>query len=200
MEKLLRLHITCLVGCSIFLGSPSSYAQLPNAASSAVRPASEAELDKLKLEQEALFGKLKQQVEDLPASTPQREQKLRQLAAIERRIYEETRVRYVSPLTTGLWSGYRDDVRRRVEQYGTTHFPTVDGHKLYGRLVLNLTIDEAGRPVSAEIVRSSGSTLLDQQAMAIARSAGPFAAFDEARRKDAVRVVITESFNFAHVD
>ena len=151
-------------------------------------------------EQESLFSKLKQQVADLPADYPQREQKLRQLAAIEKRIYEESHVRYISRQTTGLWSGYRDAVRHRLEQYGTEHFPRADGHKLFGRLVLNLTVDQTGCMVKAEVVRSSGSTLLDQQALEIAGAAGPFAPFDDAMRKDAMRVVLTESFDFAHVD
>ncbi len=187
-----------LFGWSVFIAPASVYAQVPDAASAAPRLAEEAELVKLKAEQESLFAKVKQQAEDLPASTPQREQKLKQLAAIEQRIYEETRVRYVSPRTTGLWSGFRDDVRHRVEQYGTEHFPSADGHKLYGRLVMNLTVDEAGRVVATEIVRSSGNPLLDHEAMVVAREAGPFARFNAAMRKDAVRVVITESFNFAH--
>jgi periplasmic protein TonB len=93
---------------------------------------------------------------------------------------------------------YEAAVNRRVEEQGARHYPSVDGRKLYGHLVVNLTIDRDGRVLGVEVARSSGNPLLDQQAVEIARDAGPFAPFDEAMRRDADQVVITAPFNFFH--
>ena len=42
-----------------------------------------------------------------------------------------------------------------AEERGTADFPTQNGRKLYGELLMNLTIDASGRIVDAEVVQSS---------------------------------------------
>src|SRR5205085_10496698 len=93
-----------------------------------------------------------------PLATPQereqeerRQQKLRYLAEIEKRINEENarpRRRYISPATREeIYAVYYDKLRHRIEDKGTANFPTLNGHKLYGELTVNLTIDARGHIV-----------------------------------------------------
>jgi protein TonB len=146
-----------------------------------------------------------------PAQTPaereqeeHRQQKLRNLAEIEKRINEENsrpRRRYISPATREeVYAVYYDALRHRIEAKGTANFPTINGHKLYGELTMNLTIDANGRVVEAEIERSSNSRWLDQRALAIARAAGPFGHFSDDMRRKADQIVVTSRFRFTKSD
>jgi protein TonB len=133
-----------------------------------------------------------------------RQQKLRMLAEIEKRINEENarpRKRYISPATREeAYAVYYDGLRHKIEARGTRDFPALNGRKLYGELTMNLTIDNAGRVIEAEVLRSSGSRALDGRAIAIARAAGPFGNFSEAMRKQADQIVITSRFRFTRND
>lgn len=132
-----------------------------------------------------------------------REEKRRQLtqllAAIEKRIQEQNakpKKRYVSPSTREVpYALYYDNLRRRIEDKGTENFPALAGNKLYGELVMSITVDRMGRIVDTQVERSSGNTTLDRQAMAIVRSAGPFGPFtsDMARNED---IVVISQFKF----
>lgn len=146
-----------------------------------------------------------------PMMTPQesdqeerRQQKLRDLAEIEKRINVENsrpRRRYISPATREeVYAVYYDALRHRIEDRGTRDFPTINGHKLYGELTMNLTIDANGRVVEAEIERSSSSRWLDQRALAIARASGPFGHFSDDMRRSADQIVVTSRFRFTKSD
>ena len=174
--------------------SPSvAAAQTPSMASSS---ASVADVAKMQAELDRLLEALRQQVASLPQGSPERAEKARQLAGIEKQLRDQSRVRYVSPGTQGRWKAYDAAVSRRVEQQGEAHWPTVNGQKLYGRLVLNLTIDRDGHVIRVEVVHGSGKAALDQLATNIALDAGPYEAFDDAMLKDADQVVVTAPFNF----
>jgi TonB family protein len=54
---------------------------------------------------------------------------------------------------------------------GHGKFPE-NGKKLYGELVMILTVNHDGRVLSTEIVQGSGNRMLDTRAEAIARAAG----------------------------
>lgn len=142
-----------------------------------------------------------------PADHPEaraREEKRRQmaklLAEIERRINEENarpRKRYVSPATREeAYALYYDALRRRIEERGTRNFPELAGQKLYGELTIAITVNHDGRPLSAEVVESSGQLALDRRAIGIAQAAGPFGRFSEAMRKRADQIVVVSRFRF----
>ena len=95
-----------------------------------------------------------------------------------------------------MYAIYYDALRRRIEARGTRDFPEYRGRKLYGELTMNVTIDNRGRVVDAEIVRRSGDPRLDQRALAIVRAAAPFGNFSPAMRKQADQIVITSRFRF----
>ena len=133
-----------------------------------------------------------------------RQHKLQLLAVIEKRINEENsrpRRRYISPATREeVYAVYYDKLRHRIEDRGTANFPTLNGHKLYGELTVNLTIDERGRIVESEIVRSSNSRFLDQRALAIANAAAPFGNFSDDMKRKADQIVVTSRFRFTKSD
>jgi protein TonB len=171
-------------------------------------------IEQLQQEQQQLLAQLRREIASLPPPDPQRDagdptesereerrrQLLRQLAEIEKRVNEENarpKKRYISPATREeIYALYYDALRRRIEDRGTRDFPEYQGRKLYGELVMNVTVDALGRVVEAEIVRRSSSRVLDAQAMAIVRAAAPFGPFSAAMRAQADQIVVTSRFRF----
>lgn len=143
-------------------------------------------------EQMQLLAQVRQRIAQMPqidpnqaAGNPDRqaqEERRRQLsqvlAEIEKRINEENarpKRRFISPATRESASAmYYDALRQKIERRGTTSFPQQGGQKLYGQLIMQLTVDTSGRVLEAEIVQGSGNLALDRQAIAIATASGPF--------------------------
>jgi protein TonB len=115
-----------------------------------------------------------------PAVERQRQQLINLLAQIEKRIQEENarpRKRYISPSTQEInYALYYDQLRRKIEERGTLFFPELQGQKLYGSLIMVITIGLSGQLVSAEVSHSSGNAILDIQAKNIVKGAAPFGA------------------------
>nr|WP_145550810.1 TonB family protein [Variovorax boronicumulans] len=130
-----------------------------------------------------------------------RRQLLQHLAEIERRIEIENarpKRRVVSPSTREeVYAVYYDTLRRKVEERGTQNFPEHNGRKLYGELVMIITVDHRGQVLSTEVAESSGNRLLDQRAQAIARAAGPYGGFTPAMRMQADQILVVSRFRFA---
>ena len=122
------------------------------------------------------------------------------LAEIEKRINEENarpKKRYISPAAREeVYALYYDGYRRKVEDRGTRNFPESNGKKLYGELIMNVTIDAAGRVLDTEIVQPSSSKVLDRRAIAIVKAAAPFGPFSAAMRRSADQLVVTSRFKF----
>jgi protein TonB len=141
---------------------------------------------------------------DARAQEERRRQLIRMLAEIEKRVNEENarpKKRYISPATREeVYALYYDQLRRKIEDRGTRNFPEHNGHKLYGELTMNVTIDAAGNVVETEIVRGSASALLDRRALAIVQAAAPFGPFTGAMRRKADQLVITSRFRFTRDD
>ena len=133
-----------------------------------------------------------------------RRQLIQLLAEIEKRVNEENarpKKRYISPATReAVYAQYYDQLRRRIEERGTTHFPEQSGQKLYGELTMNVTVDAAGRVIDTDVVRPSSSRALDLQAIAIVRAAAPFGPFTAKMRAQADQLVITSRFRFTRED
>ena len=129
-----------------------------------------------------------------------RRQLIELLAEIEKRINEENarpKKRYISPATREeVYALYYDQLRRKIEDRGTRNFPENQGKKLYGELTMNVTVDSEGRVVETEVVRGSGSKVLDRRAVAIVTAAAPYGRFNPAMRKNADQLVITSRFRF----
>ncbi len=176
---------------------------------------SRRQIETLKMQQMMLLSVLKQELADLQqqeagdsprgsrevAQEQRRRQLSRQLAAIEQRVQATqgaVRKRYISPATEETpYAVYYDKLRRAIELKGTQHFPEALGQKLYGRLIMVITIDSQGQLLSTELAESSGNPLLDERAIAIVRSTAPFDAFSTRMRRQADQIVVVSSFRFA---
>ena len=173
-------------------------------------------MDHMLEQQTQLLAQVRQQLAILPQPDPrkasessaqeQQEERRRQLvkllAEIEKRINEENarpRKRYISPATREeAYAIYYDGLRRKVEDKGTQNFPEQGGKKLYGELIMILTVNHDGRVLETEVVQGSGNRLLDRRAEAIARAAGPFGHFGPAMRAKADQIAVVSRFKFTH--
>lgn len=138
------------------------------------------------------------------AQEEKRKQLSNLLAEIEKRINEENarpKKRYISPATReAVYAVYYDELRRKIEQKGTTNFPETAGKKLYGELTMTMTVNFDGQVLDTEIIQTSGIPQLDRRAQSIARSAGPFSRFNKAMRSGGEQIVLVSHFNFARDD
>lgn len=175
-------------------------------------------IEQLQEQQQVILTQIRRDIAAMPVPDPHkasmtpaerqteelRQQKLRQLAVIEKQINEQNarpRRRYISPSTREeVYAVYYDKLRQRIEDKGTANFPTLNGHKLYGELTVNLVIDARGRVVESEVVHSSNSRFLDQRALAIAQAAAPFGAFSDDMRRKADQIVVTSRFRFTKTE
>ena len=179
---------------------------------------SRKQIEKLQETQTQLLTQIRRELALLPAPDPLRDQgspdehaqeeKRRQLiqllAEIEKRVNDENarpKKRYISPATREeVYAIYYDQLRRKIEERGTRNFPEYQGRKLYGELTMNVTVDAQGRVIDTEIVRPSGSGVLDKRAVAIVRAASPFGVFSAAMRRKADQLVVTSRFRFTRDD
>ncbi len=172
------------------------------------------QMDRMLEQQTQMLAQVRQALAQMPVPDPRapsdegqqqtQEQKRlhlqKLLAEIERRIQEENarpRKRYISPATREeVYAVYYDALRRKVEDKGTQSFPEYQGRKLYGELVMVLTVNFDGQVLDTEIAQSSGNRQLDRRAEAIARAAGPFGAFGPAMRARADQIAVVSRFRF----
>ena len=171
-------------------------------------------LDAMQEQQSQLLAQLRKQLATMPEPDPRkasqsadqaneqekRRQLVKLLAEIEKRINEENarpKKRFVSPSTREeVYAVYYDALRRKVEDKGTQNFPEQGGKKLYGELIMILTVNHDGRVLATEVVQGSGNRLLDRRAEAIARAAGPFGHFGPAMRAKADQIAVVSRFKF----
>ena len=128
---------------------------------------------------------------------------VKMLAEIEKRINEENarpKKRYISPATREeVYAIYYDELRRKIEDRGTSNFPEAAGRKLYGELTMVITINHTGEVLSTEVVQSSGNRTLDRRAQAIVRGLA-FGRFNDAMRRRADQIVVVSRFRFTRED
>lgn len=188
---------------------PSATVELGDSADEARR-----QIQQLQEQQQQILAEIRRELALLPPPDPardsgtpeereqeeRRKQLLRQLASIEKRINEENarpKKRYISPATQeAVYALYYDNLRRKIEERGTRDFPEFQGKRLYGELVMNITVDGQGRVVEADVINRSKSRNLDRRAVAIVQAAAPFGPFTAAMRKEADQIVVTSRFRF----
>lgn len=93
---------------------------------------------------------------------------------------------------------YVEDWRIKVERIGTLNYPEAAKGKLYGTLVLSVTIKSDGEVDKVEINRSSGHKILDDAARRIVFMAGPYAPFPPSIQRDTDLLEITRSWSFTN--
>ncbi len=96
---------------------------------------------------------------------------------------------------------YVDDWRIKVERVGNLNYPDeARRQKIYGSLVLTVSIRADGTVENVEINRSSGQKVLDAAAIRILQLASPFAQFSEEMRKKVDILSITRTWTFTRSD
>ncbi|MDD2743170.1 MAG: TonB family protein [Rhodocyclaceae bacterium] len=95
---------------------------------------------------------------------------------------------------------YIEDWRQKIERVGTLNYPNSARGKLYGSLLLTVTIMADGQVSRIEINRSSGHKTLDDSARRIVQMAAPYAAFPPNIRRDTDVLEITRTWHFTQGD
>jgi protein TonB len=111
------------------------------------------------------------------------------------------RKRFVGARTIGIVEAqYVEDWRIKVERVGTLNYPSAAKGRLYGNLMLTVTIAKDGNIESVEINRSSGHKVLDEAARRIVTMAGPYPPFTPEMLKKFEILVITRNWSFTSGD
>ena len=149
-------------------------------------------IEQMQQEQRQLLSQMKDELAALPPPQPRskaeteamraederRRQLTKLLAEIDKRVREENarpKKRYISPATMKSADAmYYSQFRTQVERAGTAHFPSVNGQKIYGSMVMEVWINPQGKVIDTIITRTSGNKQLDKRARAIVMNAGPF--------------------------
>ena len=96
---------------------------------------------------------------------------------------------------------YVEDWRLKVERIGNLNYPeAARAQKLYGSLLLTVSIRADGSIESVEVNRSSGRKILDLAAMKIVEMAAPYAPFPPDIKRDTDILHITRTWTFARGD
>lgn len=90
----------------------------------------------------------------------------------------------------------------RVERYGNVNYPPEARGKMYGDLILSVSLNQDGSIYNNEInlMQSSGFKVLDRAAMATIKMAAPFAPFDASMRKDFTVYELIVKFSYTKGD
>ena len=188
---------------------PSALTDLGDAAEDAQK-----KVEAMQEQQTQLLAQIKKQLATLPPPDPtqptndpvqaDREQKRKQLikilAEIEKRINEENarpKKRYVSPSTReGVQAIYMSQLKDRIEMLGTKNFPNLAGQKLYGELVMVITLNAKGEVIETEVAVSSGNKSLDRLAQTIVKAGAPYGNFTPAMIREFGVIVTPQRFKF----
>ena len=95
---------------------------------------------------------------------------------------------------------YIENWRQKVERIGTLNYPAAARGKLYGSLVLTVSIGHDGSLNRVDINRSSGYPVLDDAARRIVRMASPYSPFPPEIRRDTDILEITRTWYFTQGD
>ncbi|PKO92315.1 MAG: energy transducer TonB [Betaproteobacteria bacterium HGW-Betaproteobacteria-10] len=95
---------------------------------------------------------------------------------------------------------YIEDWRQKIERIGTLNYPAAARGKLYGSLLLTVTINADGEVTRIDINRSSGHKVLDDSARRIVQMASPYSPFPPSIRRDTDVIEITRTWYFTQGD
>ena len=185
-------------------------------AAGAIDPTPHAALVRLQIQEQQLLTSLKQSLMATPLrqSAPSsgdagevgldnaratRLQMLDHIAKLERAIFESNqrpKRRFISPATkAAVYARYFDDMRERIEAKGTQSFPTQNGRRLYGDLIVAITVNREGRVLSTNVLSPSPIQALNQHSVNFV-SAMQFLPFDTALKAVADELTVVTQFNF----
>lgn len=96
---------------------------------------------------------------------------------------------------------YIEDWRHKIERIGELNYPqAARDQKMYGSLVVTVSVKADGALEKIEINRSSGQRVLDDAALSIVRLAAPFSPFPADVSRDTDILSITRTWTFTRSD
>ncbi|MBA2623683.1 MAG: energy transducer TonB, partial [Chthoniobacterales bacterium] len=96
---------------------------------------------------------------------------------------------------------YIEDWRLKIERVGNLNYPeAARQQRVYGSLLLTVSIRSDGSVENVEVNRTSGSRILDAAAKKIVEMSGPFASFPPDIRRDTDILHITRTWTFTKGD
>ena len=96
---------------------------------------------------------------------------------------------------------YLEDWRNKVERVGETNYPqAARDQRIYGSLVVTVSIKSDGSLDRVDINRSSGQRILDAAALRIVQLAAPYAPFPADIAKDTDVISVTRTWLFTRSD
>jgi protein TonB len=96
---------------------------------------------------------------------------------------------------------YVEDWRLKVERIGNMNYPeAARQQKLYGSLLITVSIRSDGTLETVEINRSSGHRVLDAAAVRVVEMSAPYAAFPPDIRRDTDILHVTRTWTFTKAD
>lgn len=99
------------------------------------------------------------------------------------------------------YANYLDAWKRKVEKIGNLNYPDeARRRKLYGNLILRVSLKADGTIEEIEVRKSSGHKLLDDAAIRIVRLAAPYAPFPEEIRKETDVLDIVRTWQFLNTN
>ncbi|MDR2015767.1 MAG: energy transducer TonB [Azoarcus sp.] len=90
--------------------------------------------------------------------------------------------------------------RRKIACSASLHYPKAARGKVYGEMIVTVSILADGSFEKAHINQSSGHKALDEGAIDIARRAAPFEPFPPEIRRDTDALEITRTWTFTHTE
>ena len=164
----------------------------------------DSRMQELELEQAKLRKRMTEQLDQMDDG-PRREELRRLLAEIDRRTTDSRKL-YLAPSArmTEEMKTYHARLIRKIEDCGTRNFPKENGKSIYGKGLMAVTLDRAGRAVETEILESSGRKALNSHMARIVRASSPFGPIPKRVRAEGegpfeLLVVLTR-FDFTHDD
>ncbi len=98
------------------------------------------------------------------------------------------------------YAAYLDAWRTKIEKIGTLNYPDAARGKVYGSLILTVSINADGSINRVDINRSSGYKVLDDAARRIVQLGAPYAPFPPGIRQDTDIIEITRTWYFTQGD
>ena len=96
---------------------------------------------------------------------------------------------------------YVEDWRLKIERVGNNNYPeAARAQKLYGHLLLSVSIRSDGTLEKVEVLRTSGNRILDAAAVKIVEMSAPFAPFPPDVKRDTDVLAITRTWMFTKAD
>jgi protein TonB len=130
---------------------------------------------------------------ELKAELARREQAYQQRQLVRRKQIAGT-------VTEPRFEKYLAGFRRKIACSSLQHYPKVARGKVYGQMIVTVSILADGSFEKARVDRSSGHKALDESVIDIARRSAPFEPFPPEIRRDTDALDITRTWTFTHTE